>query len=112
MSQERFFRALPSMLLLTTSGAALAQDPAAKDFISDAHAHAKFVAYHPDAMPLLQAAGVDTDLEGVCVRLRIQPRSRALPAATAMAPTFQTTFPPEPVSGPHASRTVRSVPGT
>jgi catalase len=43
--------------------AALAQDPAAKDFVTDAHAHGKFVAYHPDAVPLLQAAGVATDLD-------------------------------------------------
>jgi catalase len=43
--------------------AALAQDPAAKDFVTDAHAHGKFVAYHPDALPLLEAAGVAAELD-------------------------------------------------
>ena len=41
----------------------LASNPAAKDFLSDAHAHAKFVAYDPAAMPLLEAAGVAADMD-------------------------------------------------
>ena len=46
-------------ILVSADGAAkLAADPAAKDFVTDAHAHCKFIAYHPDAAPLLDAAGV------------------------------------------------------
>jgi catalase len=29
--------------------------------VSDAHAHCKYVAYHPDAVALLEAAGVGVD---------------------------------------------------
>jgi catalase len=46
--------ALPS----ADGAALLAADPAAKDFVTDAHAHCKFVAYTPDAMTLLTAAGL------------------------------------------------------
>jgi catalase len=49
-------------VLVSAEGAALmATDPAAKDFVSDAYAHAKFVAYAPGAAALLQAAGVQPD---------------------------------------------------
>jgi catalase len=40
----------------------------AKDFVSDAHAHCKFVAHTPAAEELLSAAGV-TDLDGGYVLL-------------------------------------------
>jgi catalase len=36
----------------------LAADAAAKDFVTDAHAHCKFIAYVPDSDPLLRAAGL------------------------------------------------------
>jgi catalase len=39
-------------------GAALARDPAARDFLTDAYAHCKFIGYVADAMPLLDATGV------------------------------------------------------
>ncbi len=46
-------------LLLSEQGAALlAGEATAKDFISDAYAHAKFVAYAEAAKPLMQKAGV------------------------------------------------------
>ena len=46
-------------ILASADGAAkLAADPAAKDFVTDAHHHCKLIAYHPDAAPLLDAAGV------------------------------------------------------
>jgi catalase len=35
--------------------------PGAKDFVSDAHAHKKFVAYNEAASALFTNAGVDTD---------------------------------------------------
>jgi catalase len=46
-------------VVVSADGAAkLSLLPAAKDFVADAHAHHKFVAYVPDAVPLLTAAGV------------------------------------------------------
>jgi catalase len=50
------------VILASAEGAAaLADDSAAKDFVTDAHAHSKFIAYHPAAQPLLDAAGVEID---------------------------------------------------
>jgi len=40
-------------------GKRLAEMPAAKDFVSDAHAHKKFVAYDAGAKALFEAAGLD-----------------------------------------------------
>ncbi|HWN63362.1 MAG TPA: hypothetical protein VNO25_22135, partial [Streptosporangiaceae bacterium] len=37
---------------------ALAALPAARDFVSDAYAHSKFVGYTGDAAPLFEAAGL------------------------------------------------------
>jgi catalase len=45
-------------------GEMLARDAAAKDFVSDAFAHCKFIAYTAGAQPLLDAVGVEAD-EGV-----------------------------------------------
>ena len=51
-------------ILASAEGAtAMAADPAAKDFVTDAHAHGKFIAYDPAAIPLLEAAGVAGDLD-------------------------------------------------
>jgi catalase len=36
----------------------LAQNPAARDFVTDAYAHCKFIAHTSGAAPLLQATGV------------------------------------------------------
>jgi catalase len=41
--------------------AALAGQPAARDFVADAFAHAKFVGYAPAAARLFAAAGVEPD---------------------------------------------------
>ncbi len=52
-------------ILLTEAGAvALAAMPAAQDFVSDAHAHAKFVGYTDAALPLFAAAGLN-DVAGI-----------------------------------------------
>ena len=40
-------------------GAELAAQPAARDFVTDAFAHCKFVGYVSDAAPLFQATGID-----------------------------------------------------
>ncbi len=46
-------------LVLSADGAALlAKDKPAKDFVSDAFAHAKFIGYTPEAQVLLEKAGV------------------------------------------------------
>jgi catalase len=49
-------------IVVSEAGAAeLAQQPPAKDFVNDAHAHCKLIAYTPEASALLDAASV-TDL--------------------------------------------------
>jgi catalase len=40
---------------------ALADSPAARDFVSDAYAHCKFIGYTSGAAPLLQAAGLQVN---------------------------------------------------
>ncbi len=50
-------------------GKALARDPAARDFVADAFAHAKFIAYAKAAAPLLEKAGVAADLDEGCTAL-------------------------------------------
>lgn len=47
----------------------LAMDKAAKDFVSDAFAHCKFIGYVPDAGKLLEAAGLADSLDGGCFEL-------------------------------------------
>ena len=55
-------------LLISKAGAALlAKDAPTKDFISDAFAHCKFIAYTNEAVPLLNKAGADID--GACVAI-------------------------------------------
>jgi catalase len=46
-------------VVLSKDGAAsLSRDPAARDFVSDAHAHLKFIAFNAAATGLLESAGV------------------------------------------------------
>jgi len=52
-----------AILASADGAAALAADAAAKDFVTDAHHHCKFIAYHPEAGVLLDAAGVLTDID-------------------------------------------------
>ncbi len=57
-------------VLASADGAArLAGLPAARDFVSDAYAHCKFIAYSDGAGPLLEAAGVAGLLDDGFVRL-------------------------------------------
>lgn len=49
--------------------AALAARSTAKDFVSDAFAHHKFIGYTTASAPLLQAAGVAGLLDAGCVKL-------------------------------------------
>jgi len=51
-------------VLLSQEGAdALAKDAAARDFVSDAFAHCKFIAFTPTAAPLFAKAGVEVDAD-------------------------------------------------
>ena len=58
-------------LILSADGAAqLVKDKAAKDFVSDAYAHCKFIAYVDDALPLIDRAGIsEADMDDGLVRL-------------------------------------------
>ena len=57
-------------LLMSEDGAGtLASDATARDFVTDAFAHCKFIAYTADAMPLLTKAGVAGDLDEGCIAL-------------------------------------------
>jgi len=47
----------------------LAREAAAKDFVSDAFAHAKFMAYAATAQPLFEKAWV-TEPDGGCIALK------------------------------------------
>jgi catalase len=52
-------------LLLSDRGAQrLAEDATARDFVTDAFAHAKYVGYLATAIPLLEKAGVTADMDG------------------------------------------------
>jgi catalase len=58
------------VLLLSKAGAALlAKDAPTKDFVSDAFAHCKFIAYTQPALALFEAAGLSGDLDEACVPL-------------------------------------------
>lgn len=81
-------------LILTPEGAdRLAGDVAARDFVSDAFAHCKFIAYTPGAAGLLEAVGIDAaadegliplepgssaDFVATCRALRLWARERVL----------------------------------
>ncbi|MEZ5258234.1 MAG: hypothetical protein R2705_15405 [Ilumatobacteraceae bacterium] len=51
-----------AIVLTEDSAAAMVAAPAARDFVTDAHAHNKFVACGPNAEVLLDAAGVDATM--------------------------------------------------
>jgi len=58
-------------LLVSESGAALlAGDAPTRDFVSDAFAHCKFIAYSPAAKLLFQSAGIGGKTDGGCVSLK------------------------------------------
>jgi catalase len=57
-------------VLLSDEGAQLlAKESTARDFVADAFAHMKFIAYTKAALPLLHKAGVGADLDGGCMEL-------------------------------------------
>jgi catalase len=57
-------------ILVSDEGAAhLAVDSTARDFVSDAFAHCKFIGYTLEAMPLFEKIGIADDLDQACIRL-------------------------------------------
>ena len=48
-------------------GKLLPMEGTAKDFVNDAFAHCKFIAYVPEAMPLFKKAGLSDDMDEGCV---------------------------------------------
>ncbi|MCW5719107.1 MAG: catalase [Bauldia sp.] len=56
-----------AVLASADGGTQLAADPAARDFVSDAYAHCKFIAYTTGASPLLEKAGISADLDEGCI---------------------------------------------
>ncbi|BFT30866.1 catalase [Alteromonas sp. D210916BOD_24] len=57
-------------LLVTEKGAkALAKMPAARDFVSDAHAHNKFIGYVEEAMPLIVGTGLADGIDDGWINL-------------------------------------------
>ncbi|WP_366553082.1 catalase [Aquibaculum sediminis] len=58
------------VVLPSAAGAKLlASEATARDFVSDAFAHCKFIGYGADAMPLLEKAGVAQELDDGCLPL-------------------------------------------
>ena len=47
----------------------LVRESTAKDFVNDAFAHCKFIAYNAEAMPLFEKAGLVADLDDGCMEL-------------------------------------------
>jgi catalase len=50
-------------------GQTLARHPAARDFVTDAFAHFKFIGYAPEAMPLFEATGLSSQMDGGFIEL-------------------------------------------
>lgn len=57
-------------VILSQAGAELLQkDGASKDFVADAFAHCKFIAYNDEALLLFKAVSIDGDLDAGCIKL-------------------------------------------
>ncbi|MGA7328094.1 MAG: catalase [Rhodomicrobium sp.] len=59
-----------AILVSGEGGKLLSKHPAARDFLADAFAHQKFIAYQENAVPLLQKAGLMEDLDEGVVQLK------------------------------------------
>jgi catalase len=57
------------ILLSADGGKQLAMDPRARDFVSDAFSHWKFIGYTEGALPLLEAAGIAKRMDAGCIAL-------------------------------------------
>ena len=57
-------------ILASSEGAALlAQDATARDFVSDAFVHCKFIGYSAEVQPLFEKSGLVDELDEGCVLL-------------------------------------------
>jgi len=63
----------------------LVTNPAARDFVADAFAHLKFIAYVDAALPLFEKAGIQADLDDGCMNLTASKRSGAKSAEAFVA---------------------------
>ena len=64
-------------------GTMLALDAAAKDFLTDAFAHCKFIGFGPGTEPLLARTGLAPDVDDGCIALAKKADARAFVAALA-----------------------------
>lgn len=70
------------VVLVSESGAKpLMKNASAMNFISDAFAHLKFIAYNAAALPLFQKAGIASDLDEGCMELKAAQGAAAFVAA-------------------------------
>ena len=77
-------------------GAWLAQQPPARDFVADAFAHNKFIAYRDDeVMPLFEKAGTAESLDEGCVALAKPADAKAFIATCGGLRFWQRQPPPE-----------------
>jgi catalase len=58
-----------AILVSRDEAAQLASIPAARDFVTDAYAHCKFVGYTGDAQPLFDASGLTSLIDGGFISL-------------------------------------------
>jgi catalase len=72
-----------AVLCSADSAALLAMDKPAKDFLSDAFAHCKFIAYSPEAAALWQATGLAGDIDEGCIELSAAGDAKAFVKACA-----------------------------
>lgn len=57
-------------IVVSSKGVAeLQKEPAARNFVADAFAHYKFIAYVKEAIPLFEKAGINDELDGGCIQL-------------------------------------------
>ena len=55
----------------------LKDDSATKDFVADAFAHCKFIAYVADALPIFEAVGIDKALDKACHEVKADADAKA-----------------------------------
>ena len=97
-------------ILPSEEGAALlATLPAARDFVADAFAHRKFIAYVDAAEPLLEKAGVPSLDEGFVplkIRRRLRRLRRRLPQASLLGPGGRRAISRRIVARKRSARTI------
>jgi catalase len=72
------------VLAAKTGAQALAALPAARDFVTDAYAHCKFIGYVAEATPLFEATGLSSLMDGGFVSLDDHPAADFIARCAAM----------------------------